>query len=257
MLVFLSCILFLSHTQMHIDTYTHTQAHLRAQIRSSLTHTHTHMHTCMHTHTYIHTYTRTHMTRYQFTHPTGICICRSMRRMALFTYFKNGLVVRTSNSQSYDHEFNFSNFIWIESLTETEWRCIERHHEIWNYTWYGRSDNFYSTHLLSFALPVSVSLSISLSLSFSLSTSLSATLFLSSDSLSISLSNSLSLSLFHPLTLSLSLSISLFFSLPLSLNLSLFLSLSLLFFFFSPITLFSSLRRVGCTFIEAVWSFSN
>ena len=128
MLVFLSCILFLSHTHMHIDTYTYTHTHmhidtysythLRAQIRS-LSHTHTNIHTYIHTHTYTytHTNTRTHMTRCQFTHPTGICICRSMRRMALFTYFKNGLVVRTSYSQSYDHEFNFSNFTWIESLT--------------------------------------------------------------------------------------------------------------------------------------------
>ena len=180
------------------------------------------------------------MTRYQFTHPTGICICRSMRRMALFTYFKNGLVVRTSYSQSYDHEFNFSNFNWIESLIEIEWRCIERHHEIWNNTWYGRIDSFYSTHILSFALQVSVSLSISLSLSFSLS-----------------ISTSPSLSLYFSLSTSLPLFLSFWISLCYSLSLSLSLYLSLLFFFFSPITLFSSLRRVGCTFTEAVWSFSN
>ena len=108
----------ITHTNAHRHIHTHTST-LTCTNPISHTHTHTYayMHACIYTHTYIHTYTRTHMTRYQFTHPTGICICRSMRRMALFTYFKNGLVVRTSYSQSYDHEFHFSNFTWIESLT--------------------------------------------------------------------------------------------------------------------------------------------
>ena len=55
MLVFLSCILFLSLTHMHIDTYTYTHTHTYVH-KSDLTHTHICIHAYIHTYKYTHTH---------------------------------------------------------------------------------------------------------------------------------------------------------------------------------------------------------